>query len=413
MAAVELCKPHLATSLTSIAASMVLSLGYNRLSSMQSESDQQQQQQKIYLFWTVYVLDASFSTRLGRLPVIREYDISVPTISSNGIVPDSFAEMLRYWIDLCRVQCHAAEHLYSPASTHQPPDERSALIERLTTRLEEIWRAREERASLMHELRSSPASYVSLIEASESILHHSTLALVQHATNPSKSSHGERPPEAALKTARHALWLSIHFARAIARLSANIQSAHCHWTLLHAPFTPFTMAFSTIIAHPARSIKDLSLLADFTAALGTLSHVSESVAKLYRICDVLQKVADLYVKAKAQEAAQLYDTTAAVAAARSISGGAVNVSTSQPDPPVQSTLRNIDGCLSAIGIVPAVTQYPDGTPMRDNSNHQPDDVNYLHDWFQGNGSLMGLLEHDLLSQREGLDEVSGVDDLWP
>ena len=236
---------------------------------------------------------------------------------------------------------------------------------------------------------------------------------MQHATNPSKSSHGERPPEAALKTARHALWLSTHFARAIARLSANIQSAHCHWTLLHAPFTPFTMAFSHIIAHPARSIKDLSLLADFTAALGTLSHVSESVAKLYRICDVLQKVADLYVKAKAQEAAQLYDTTAAVAAARSISGGAVNVSTSQPDPPVQSTLRNIDGCLSAIGIVPAVTQYPDGTPMRDNSNHQPDDVNYLHDWFQGNGSLMGLLEHDLLSQREGLDEVSGVDDLWP
>ena len=163
MAAVELCKPHLATSLTSIAASMVLSLGYNRLSSMQSESDQQQQQQKIYLFWTVYVLDASFSTRLGRLPVIREHDISVPTISSNGIVPDSFVEMLRYWIDLCRIQCHAVEHLYSPASTHQPPDERSALIERLTTRLEEIWRAREERASLMHELRSTPASYVSLI----------------------------------------------------------------------------------------------------------------------------------------------------------------------------------------------------------------------------------------------------------
>jgi hypothetical protein len=395
---------------------MVLSLGYNRLSSMQSESDQQQQQQKIYLFWTVYVLDASFSTRLGRLPVIREYDISVPTISSNGIVPDSFAEMLRYWIDLCRVQCHAVEHLYSPASTHQPLSERSALIKRLTTRLEEIWRAREERASLMHELRSSPASYVSLIEASESILHYSTLALVQHATNPSSSSHGERPPEAALKTARHALWLTIHFARTIARLSANIQSAHCHWTLLHAPFTPFTMAFNYIIAHPARSIGDLSLLADFTAALGTLSHVSESVAKLHRICDVLQKVADLYVKAKAQEAAHLYGTTATAAAAQSTSGGAVavNVSTSQPDPPVQSTIRNIDGCLSAIGIVRAVIQNPDRTPVRDNNNDiQPDDASYLHDWFQGNGSLMGLLEHDLLSQREGLDEESGVDDSWP
>ena len=96
---------------------------------------------------------------------------------------------------------------------------------------------------------------------------------------------------------------------------------------------------------------------------------------------------------------------------------AVNVSTSQPERPVESTtIKNIDGCLSAIGIVPAVTQNPDGTPARDNNNNnnnQPDDARYLHDWFQGNGSLMGLLEHDLLSQREGLDEVSGVDDLWP
>jgi hypothetical protein len=68
---------------------------------MQSESEQQQRQ-KIYLFWTVYVLDASFSTRLGRLPVVREHDISVPMISSVGAVPESFVKVLRYWIELCR-----------------------------------------------------------------------------------------------------------------------------------------------------------------------------------------------------------------------------------------------------------------------------------------------------------------------
>jgi hypothetical protein len=377
MAAIELCKPHLAMSLTSTAASMAISLGYNRLSSMQSESEQQQRQ-KIYVFWTVYVLDASFSTRLGRLPVVREHDISVPMISSSCAVPESFVKVLRYWIELCRVQCHTVEHLYSPASIHQSLDQRSTLVERLATRLQELWSAREH-ASLRHELRESPASYVSIIEASEGILHYSTLALVQHATN---TGHGERP---ALDTARHALWLSIEFARANANLSENIQSAHCHWTLLHAPFTPFTMTFCHIIAYPARSIKDLCLLGEFTVTLGKLSHVSESMAKLYRICDVLQKVADLYVKAKAEEAASGTTTTAT---AQSTNG------VTTPRPPVQSTTRNIDGYLSAIGIAP-VTQNLGGTHMRDNDQA---DTSYLHDWFHGNGSLMGLLEHDLSSQ---------------
>jgi len=117
MAAIELCKPHLAMSLTLTAALMAISLGYNRLSSMQSESEQQQRQ-KIYVFWTVYVLDASFSTRLGRLSVVREHDISVPMISSSCAVPELFVKVLRYWIELCRIQRHTVEHLYLPASIH-------------------------------------------------------------------------------------------------------------------------------------------------------------------------------------------------------------------------------------------------------------------------------------------------------
>jgi hypothetical protein len=392
MAAIELCKPHLAMSLTSTAASMAISLGYNRLSSMQSESEQQQRQ-KIYVFWTVYVLDASFSTRLGRLPVVREHDISVPIISTTGAVPESFVKVLRYWIELCRVQCQAVEHLYSPASIHQSLDQRTTLVERLATRLQELWSAREH-ASLRHELRSSPASYVSIIAASEGIIHYSTLALVQYATS---TNHGERP---ALDTARHALWLSIEFARANASLSENIQSSHCHWTLLHAPFTPFTITFCHVIAHPARSIKDLCLLGEFTATLRKLSHVSESMAKLYRICDVLQKVADLYVKAKAQEAAS--SITAAAATAQSTNR------TIAPQHPVQSTIRNIDGYLSAIGIAPA-THNLGGTHMQHNDQA---DTSYLHDWFHGNGSLMGLLEHDLSSQ-EFPDSGGAVLNQWP
>jgi hypothetical protein len=47
-AAIDLCKPYLALSVTSSAAAMVMSLGYNRLSTMQNDMEQQRQQ-KIYL----------------------------------------------------------------------------------------------------------------------------------------------------------------------------------------------------------------------------------------------------------------------------------------------------------------------------------------------------------------------------
>jgi hypothetical protein len=47
-AAIDLCKPYLALSVTSSAAAMVMSLGYNRLSTMQNDTEQQRQQ-KIYL----------------------------------------------------------------------------------------------------------------------------------------------------------------------------------------------------------------------------------------------------------------------------------------------------------------------------------------------------------------------------
>lgn len=148
-------------------------------------------------------------------------------------------------------------------------------------------------------------------------------------------------------------------------------------TLLHSPFTPFTVTFCHIIANPMNAQADLHLLSDYVATLKSLSHFSDGVAKYYRLCDIFQKVADLYVQAKSQEAARMTQQNANTAA--------------QTQGSMQPAINDIDGYLSAIGFAPPVPDNFNGTPAGGNQL----DANYLNDWFYGSSSLMGLLEQDL------------------
>ena len=349
---------------------MVISLGYNRLSSMQNDTEQQRQQ-KIYLFWMVYIFDTSFSIRLGRSPLIRDHDITVPMVTDTGMVPKAFVSVLQYWIELGRVQCQAVEHLLSPAALQQPPEERSRRAASLVVRLQEVWDARD-LSGISSIPAGSPTSYMHLLRESDAIMHYSTVALVQHATMSAQT--GTSP---ALEAARHALWLSIEIKRANKDLPETMWSSHCHWTLLHAPFTPFTVTFCHVIANPTDASDDLRLLADFVATLQSLSHLSEGVSKLCRLCDVFQKVADLYVQAKAQEATRitLQNNSAAP--------------TTQPS--MQPAINDIDGYLSAIGFAPPATE----NFANNATGNEQLNASYLNDWFCGNSSLMGLLEQDI------------------
>jgi hypothetical protein len=304
--------------------------------------------------------------------VIRDYDITVPMVSDTGMVPKAFVSVLQYWVELGRVQCQAVEHLLSPAALQQPHEERSKRAASLVVRLQEVWDARDN-SSLAEMPVGSPSSYMYLLRESDAIMHYSTVALVQHATM--SAQNGTSP---ALEAARHALWLSIEIKRVNKDLPETMWSSHCHWTLLHAPFTPFTVTFCHIIANPTHATDDLRLLADFVATLQSLSHFSEGVAKLYRLCDVFQKVADLYVQAKAQEATRmmLQDNSAAP----------------PTQPSMQPAINDIDGYLSTIGFAPpAATENIADNPTGSDQL----DATYLNDWFCGNSSLMGLLEQDL------------------
>jgi hypothetical protein len=148
-------------------------------------------------------------------------------------------------------------------------------------------------------------------------------------------------------------------------------------TLFHAPFTPFTVTFCHIIANPLYANDDLVLLAEFVVTLRSLEYLSEGVAKLCRLCDIFQKVAELYTQAKIQE----FDRGNQQ---RDESGVPV-IESRQP------AIDDIDGYLSTIGFAPPSMDTFDNSLVDDAQL----DADHLSNWFQGNNSLMGLLEQDL------------------
>jgi len=349
--------------------SLAVSLGYNRISSMLSDSAEKREQ-KLFLFWILYTFDTSFSIRLGRSPTIRDHDIAVPLLPDNGSIPQALVHILYNWIELGRVQCQVVEQLYSPAALRQPIEQRTQNASTLAARMQDIWVARSQ-VSLDDLLIGRSKSSMSLLVHSDAITHYSSLALVQHATDTTQNRNSP-----ALDTSRHALWLSVDIWLKHTGFTESAWSAHCHWFLLNAPFTPFTVVFCHIIANPADSAADLRLLCDFVEGLKASTHLSAGIAKLYHFCDLFRKVAELYVEKRMEG---------------SVQEGAQNHE-GQPQP-VQQSNNEVDEYLSALGFLePTQSQAAasdlDGMFGQDEQVH----ASYMRNWFHGNTALVGASE---------------------
>ncbi len=92
------------------------------------------------------------------------------------------------------------------------------------------------------------------------------------------------------------------------------------------------------------------------------------MVKLHALCDIFCRVATLYVQAKANET---------LTGSSWIGQPAVN---------------DIDHYLGSLGFAPAPLADPDA--ILDGS--EAFGPGFLNDWFQGNSSLIGFLEQDML-----------------
>lgn len=141
-------------------------------------------------------------------------------------------------------------------------------------------------------------------------------------------------------------------------------------TILYAPFTPFIVLFCHVIE--TSNADDVRRLSGFLGSLQSTSAVSEAVAKLHGICQILYNVAVLYVDAKAK---------------------------SQEDQAMFPIGNEVDMYLSALGFANAPTDEAMAGAGLENMTPggagEMAQAAQLGDWYSGNRYMMGLLEEDL------------------
>lgn len=94
-------------------------------------------QQKLSVFWWVYIVDKGLSLRLGRHSIIQDYDIDVPTILNADPQADAagFRNYFSLTIACARVQGKVYDQLYSAGALNVTPQERETRVYQLAEEL--------------------------------------------------------------------------------------------------------------------------------------------------------------------------------------------------------------------------------------------------------------------------------------
>jgi hypothetical protein len=136
---VEMCKPSLTSVMTGIAAGMCQTLGYHRYQTMKDDTEEDRND-KIHIFWMIYMFDKTMSLRLGRPSVIQDWDISLPFFTAGTFEKDVPAGrlMLTYWVKVARVQGQTYERLFSPAAFLKSAAERTRTAVELVNAMNQV-----------------------------------------------------------------------------------------------------------------------------------------------------------------------------------------------------------------------------------------------------------------------------------
>jgi hypothetical protein len=97
--AVEMCKPSITALMLNTAAGLCQVLGYHRYQTFKDDTEEERDD-KIHIFWMIYIFDKTLSLRLGRPSFIQDWDISLPYFSDRKAateIPDG-KQLIKYWV---------------------------------------------------------------------------------------------------------------------------------------------------------------------------------------------------------------------------------------------------------------------------------------------------------------------------
>ncbi|KAH6884074.1 hypothetical protein B0T10DRAFT_531324 [Thelonectria olida] len=364
--AIDVSRPSLAWHLNSAAAEVCLTAGFHRKSTC--KSDPEVYRVRSGLFWYIYTTDRALALRLGRAPVIQDWDIDIPrSFSFDGIMSTETTGIALMWLNSATLQGQIYEQLYSPDALARSQAELADRARELAKQCRQVeMEATETRQIAIASLeRMSVSHLVDIHVKGDEVQLLSTMTLVYRAI-PAPEGSISRFCNECVEVARRAMHKHLACMELVRR-DTHAKAIYLHWNLLLTPFTPISVIFCYVIE--TSSQPDLQLLGDFTTSLETAIDYSEVMRKLWRLCSVMTQVATLYVEAKSQK---------------------------QEDQTMAPIGDEFDMYLSQLGFMPTDDQTAMNPLGQANSaaagNTQ---VAQMADWFSGSRNLMGLLEQDI------------------
>ncbi|KAJ5708899.1 transcriptional regulator family: Fungal Specific TF [Penicillium malachiteum] len=399
---IEISKPLLGWTLASTAIHMCQTLGYHRMSSMEHDPPSVQKQ-KQSIFWSVYTIMNMMSLRLGRAPVVQEYDIGLPspleTFADRGI----WGNVCAIWTIQALIQGKVYTLLYSPVALNQPESQRVSHARQLAAEMKSEIIEPFESIMSSSEAESALSDVDMLYLRTDKVSRLAILTLIYRAIPASAESGSSSTfiPE-CVETARAALEHHQDCVGSLKETSEIIRCSYMHWAILLSPFVPFIVIFCHVIA--TSDTEDLTRLEDFIASLLPLCSFSQSVDRLHTICSILGTVARLYVEAKTRgkvgedesffSVGQEFDTYLSALGLAPVNAMMGNQGYFQSD-----MLTMQGGAPDSTSQIPGLAL---PTAQSQSQNHEPISVTemsqaaQLGNWFSGNQYMMGLLEEDAL-----------------
>ncbi|KAG5938245.1 hypothetical protein E4U53_008046 [Claviceps sorghi] len=367
--AVDVSRPSVAWQLACMAAQLCQTGGYHRSDFLKYDAPDTARLKRL-LFWHVYTVDKGLGLRLGRAPVIHECDIDIPRVFEfSGLGQLGSSTVPTLWIKMSYLQSRIYEQLYSPSALKSPQAE---LVERARALASECRKfeteadvAREETYQYLKAVNSS--DLVDVFLRGDEVQFQVTLTLVYRVI-PAPLGSMTRFCDECLETARKAIKVHQQCAKK-STIGGYFRSIYIHWNLLLTPFAPFFVLFCYVIE--TASLDDLRLLQEFVDSLDEARDASETIDKLYRLCQVMCDVAGLYVEAKAKQ---------------------------QQDHNMAPIGDEFEMYLSQLGFMPTEDQTmvnSSGSNGTSGSATLRSQAAQIADWFSGNRNMMGLLEEDL------------------
>ncbi|KAH7148222.1 fungal-specific transcription factor domain-containing protein [Dactylonectria macrodidyma] len=291
-------------TLTSVAARHCLALGYHREERMMNLSSVEAQRAR-RLFWRIFIFDKNLSLRLGRAPIIQDYDVDVKQwIPSQDPGDSPWDQVFAAFVEFSRISAQIYQKLYSPSSNRLEASKRQALVDDLSatlSRWHEGWQQIDASKAYCREI------FTTILEPAE-VTYYSVLTILYRGMNLSNSVQDIVPAcfEAAQQGLRAFLKLWPH--------NKSVPATHHYgiWIFLYSSFTPFIVAFLHCIKN--EDAKDLELLKNVLDTVEQTSSVRETLKRQFDLCRALYRIAELFINDRLstsdQRAALLNNTIA-------------------------------------------------------------------------------------------------------